>query len=98
MQLLKSSRGMQRQLGGWSISLLRKGWESGECSAWRRLRGNLMSAYIRLKGRCQVDEPRLFLAVPTGRVRGTEHKVEYRKFYLDLRKIFYTVRVTRALE
>jgi len=57
-----------------------------------------MSAYIRLKGRCQVDEPRLFLAVPTGGARGTEHKVEYRKFYLDMRKNFYTVRVTRALE
>lgn len=45
-----------------------------------------------------MDEPRLFLAIPTGGARGTEHKVEYRKFYLDMRKNFYTVRVTRALE
>lgn len=98
MQLLKSSRGMQRQLGDWSISLLRKGWKSWECSAWRRLRGNLMSAYKCLKDRCQVYGARFFLAVPSGGARGTGHKVEYGKFHLNMRRNFSRVRVTRALE
>ena len=37
----KPSKGPWRQLGYWSISAIRKGWESWDCSVWRRIRRSL---------------------------------------------------------
>ncbi|GAB0183304.1 hypothetical protein GRJ2_000795700 [Grus japonensis] len=60
----------------------------------RSLRGDLINAYKYLKGRCQEDETRLLSVVPSDRTRGNGHKRKHRKFCLNMRKNFFTLRVT----
>ena len=52
----------------------------------RRLREYLINAYEYLKDGYQVDGVRLFPAVPSNRMRSNGHKLEYRKFHMNLRK------------
>ena len=56
---------------------------------------DLISAYIRLKGGSQVNGDSLFSAVPSDRTRGNKHKLEHRRFHTNLRKSFFTMRVTK---
>jgi len=59
----------------------------------RRLRGDLSKAHKNLQDGCQEDGARLFSVVPSDRTRGNGHKLKHRKFHLNIREKFFTLRV-----
>lgn len=60
----------------------------------RRLRGDLINAYEYLKGGYEVDGAKLFPVLCSSRTRGNGHKLQHRRFTLNIRKYFCTVQVT----
>jgi len=60
----------------------------------RRLRGDLINACKGLKGGCQEDEAKLFSVVPSDRIRVSGHQLEHENFQPNMRKNFFTLRVT----
>ena len=60
----------------------------------RRLRGDLINVYKYLKGGCKEDGARLFPVVSSDRTRGSRHQLKDRRFHLNIKKHFFTVRVT----
>ena len=45
-------------------------------------------------GRSQVDRAWLFSVVSSDTIKGNGHKLEHRKFHLNMEKNFFTLRVT----
>lgn len=61
----------------------------------RRLRGDLSNVYKYLMRGEKEKGVRLFSLVSSNRGRGRGHKLKHRKFYSNIRKIFFTVRMTK---
>jgi len=60
----------------------------------QRLRGHFISIFKYLKGGCKEDGARLFSLLPSDKTRGSEHKMEHRRFHLNIRRCFFTVKLT----
>lgn len=56
---------------------MRRGWESWDCSPWRRFRWDLINVYKYLMGRNEEEGDRLFSVVLRDRIRGNEHKLKH---------------------
>lgn len=78
----------------WSTSNMMEGWESQDCSDWKKDPPISMciDVYRYLNGRCKA---RLLPVVSSDRMRGNRHKLGHRRFPLNITKHFFTVRVMK---
>ncbi|KAK4828640.1 hypothetical protein QYF61_000288 [Mycteria americana] len=60
-----------------------------------KAKGDLTKVYKYLKGGNIEDGARFFSVVPSDRTRGNGHKLKHRRFPLNIRKNFFTLRVTK---
>jgi len=60
----------------------------------RKLKEDLITVYTYLKEWRKENEARLFSVVASARTRGNGHTLKHRRFPLNIRKRFFTVRVT----
>ena len=81
---------------GWNPSARRKGWKSWGCSAWRRqgCRETLEQLAVP-GGTYRKDGEGLFIRDCGDRTRGDSYTLKERRFRLDLKKKFFTMRVVR---
>ncbi|KAK4832042.1 hypothetical protein QYF61_020557 [Mycteria americana] len=63
-------------------------------SGEKKAQEDFINIYKYLKGRCKGDGARVFPVVPRDRIRGNWHKLKRRRFPLNIRKQFFTVRMT----
>ncbi|KAK4828792.1 hypothetical protein QYF61_000849 [Mycteria americana] len=76
-------------------------WEPAPTgSSWLQLRTGLSHLTLHLitptlNGFCKEDVARLFSMVPSNRTRGNGHKLKHRRLPLNIRKPFFTVKVTK---
>jgi len=61
----------------------------------RRLQGDLIAAFQYLKGAYRKDREEHFIGLSSSRTRRNGFKLEEGRFRLDIRKIFFTVRLVR---
>ncbi|KFP34477.1 hypothetical protein N325_02880, partial [Colius striatus] len=59
----------------------------------RTLRGDLINIYKYLKGECQEVGTSLFSIVDSKRTRGNGMKLEHKKFHLNIKENYFTMRV-----
>lgn len=56
----------------------------------------LVSVYKSVKRECKEDAAKLFPGVPSDRTRGSGHKLKHKRFYMNIKKPFFTVRVMKC--
>jgi len=62
--------------------------------SWEKAERDLINVHKCLKDGCQVEGAKLFSVVPRDRKRDNGHKLWHREFNLNMRKNFFTLRVT----